>query len=89
MIFSRIGELEIEYLTTTVWSLGIAVSGYRMEIDPDYKLRLLTILNNIEYPDYSYNNLPSLAFSISCFFDDDMNELASRTIEKISKIYST
>jgi len=45
MVFSRVGELEYEYLQTVVWALGIAVSGYRYNIEPDYKLRLLTMLN--------------------------------------------
>ena len=88
MVFSRIGEVEFEYLTTTVWALGICVAGYGMEIEPEYKLRLLSIINQKEFPDYTYSSLPTLAFSLSCFFNEDMNQLVTDTIEKISKVYS-
>jgi len=45
MLLGRIGELEFEYIQTTIWALGIAVSGYQMEMEPEYKLRLLSLLN--------------------------------------------
>lgn len=45
LVFSRMPELAYEYVVTTVWSLGICVSAFGLEIHPDYKLRLLTVLN--------------------------------------------
>lgn len=47
MLFARIGEMDFEYLVTIVWALGIGVSGYDMKIEPEYKLRLLSIFNQM------------------------------------------
>ncbi|CDW83553.1 UNKNOWN [Stylonychia lemnae] len=87
MIMGRLQDLEFEYFITTVWGLGIAVSGYNAQIEPEQKLRILSHLNQIQIPEYAYNNIPTLAFSLSCFFNEDMNQLAQETIEKISNTY--
>ena len=87
MLFSRLGEMEFEYLITMVWGLGIGVSGFRMKMEPEYKLRLLTIFNQIEFTDTAIPQIPTFVFSLSCFFDEDMNELVTDTIEKISQLY--
>ena len=73
MLMARLDALDFEYFITTVWGLGIAVSGYSLQIEPEQKLRILSHLNQIQIPEYAYNNIPSLAFSLSCFFNEDMN----------------
>ena len=45
MVFSRLHELAYEYVVTTVWSLGICVSAFGLEIPEENKLRLLSVLN--------------------------------------------
>jgi hypothetical protein len=45
LVFSRLPELAYEYVVTTVWSLGICVSAFGLDIQPDNKLRLLSVLN--------------------------------------------
>ena len=93
LVFSRLPELAYEYVVTTVWSLGICVSAFGLDIQPDNKLRLLSVLNqhldSEQVTPSSYANIPSLVFSITCFFDPqtDMNELVTDTIEKLSRLY--
>lgn len=45
LVFSRLPEPAYEYVVTTVWSLGICVSAFGLDIQPDNKLRLLSVLN--------------------------------------------
>jgi hypothetical protein len=73
MIFGRFHELEFEYVLTTIWSLGICVSGFGLDIHPDNKQKLLEALQTTEVPAQHISNIPSLAFSISCFFDADID----------------
>lgn len=92
MVFQRLGELEYEYLVTTVWSLGICTSAFGLEMQAEQKLRLLSVLNqhldnNTVSPGSIYN-IPSLVFSISCFFtEEDMNQLVQDTVERLSILY--
>jgi hypothetical protein len=59
----------------------------------DNKLRLLSTLNqHIDsadgVPPTSVSSIPSLVFSLTCFFSEqDMNELVTDTVEKLSAIY--
>jgi hypothetical protein len=92
MVFSRLHELAYEYVVTTVWSLGICVSAFGLEIPEENKLRLLSVLNaHIDQDKVNpsqYANIPSLVFSITCFFTpEEMNELVTETVEKLSKLY--
>ena len=93
LVFSRLHELQFDYVVSIVWSLGICVSAYELEIQPDNKLRLLTVLNTLldgemGMPGFQYPNIPSLVFSITCFFSqEDMNELVTDTVERLSKLY--
>lgn len=52
MLFERLQHMEQEYLMTTVWALGIGVSGYGMEMDPDHKLHLLSLFKNKQMNEY-------------------------------------
>lgn len=45
MLFERLPELEYDYVASIVWSLGICVSAFGLEMNPENKLRLLTVLN--------------------------------------------
>lgn len=63
------------------------MSGYRYELEPAMKEKLLERIHMQEYTEYKIPNIPSLAFSIACFFDEDMNERVSETIEKVSQAY--
>ena len=45
-IFNRLPELAYEYVVTMIWSLGICVSGFGLEIPEENKLRLLAVLNS-------------------------------------------
>ena len=62
-------------------------------MEADKKLRILSTLNkHIDsaegIPPTSVNNIPSLVFSLTCFFNqDDMNQLVTDTVEKLSAIY--
>ena len=62
-------------------------------MEADKKLRILSTLNkHIDsaegIPPTSVSNIPSLAFSLTCFFNqDDMNQLVTDTVEKLSAIY--
>ena len=63
-----------EYLMTTIWSLGICVSAFGLQMEADKKLRILSTLNkHIDsaegVPPTSVSNIPSLAFSLTCFFN--------------------
>ncbi len=95
MVFGRLPDLAYEYIVTTVWSLGICVSAFGLEMESDKKLRLLSVLNqHIDsadgIPPTSVSNIPSLVFSLTCFFNqEDMNELVTDTVEKLSAIYRT
>lgn len=75
-----------------VWSLGICVSAYSLEMQEDNKLRLLSTLNKFldedKVPPATFSNIPSLMFSITCFFTmDEMNQLVTETIERYSQLY--
>lgn len=92
LVFSRLPELAYEYVVTTVWSMGICVSAFGLELPEEIKLRLLTVLNahidSGSVDPSSYANIPSLVFSLTCFFTpEEMNELVTETVEKLSKIY--
>lgn len=93
LIFSRFYDLHYDYLVTTVWSLGICVSAFGLELPAEQKLRLLGALNKQMdtpegVPPTSYANIPSLVFSITCFFNQtDMNQLVTDTVERLSHIY--
>ena len=86
-------ELAYDYLVTTIWSLGICVSAFGLEMQPENKLRILSTLNqHIDsadgVPPTSVSSIPSLVFSLTCFFNDqDMNQLVTDTVEKLSAIY--
>jgi hypothetical protein len=88
LLFQRLGELEIEYVITSVWALGICVSVYGLEMQAENKLKLLTIFNSREMQPQNYASIPALVFSITCFFNEDMNQLVVDTVERLSKIYS-
>lgn len=92
LVFARLNELAYEYVVTTIWSMGLCVSAMGMEMPEDNKFRLLTTLNkhieggNVEPVQFA--NVPSLVFSLTCFFnEDDMNELVTETVEKLSRLY--
>jgi hypothetical protein len=74
LVFAKLPELEYEYVVTTIWSLGICVSAFGLEMEADKKLRILSNLNkHIDsaegIPPTSVSNIPSLAFSLTCFFN--------------------
>ena len=74
LVFAKLHELEYEYLMTTIWSLGICVSAFGHQMEPDKKLRILSTQNkHIDsaegVPPSSVSNIPSLAFSLTCFFN--------------------
>ena len=93
LLFAKLPELAYDYLVTTVWSLGICVSAFGLQMEADRKLRLLSTLNqHIDsadgVPPTSVSNIPSLAFSLTCFFNqEDMNQLVPDTVAKLSAIY--
>ena len=92
MVFARLPELAYEYVVTTVWSLGICVSGFGLVMEPEAKLRLLAVLNEQLSGGHvlpaQYANIPSLVFSVTCFFSpDEMNELVTETVHRLSSIY--
>eukprot|EP00347_Sterkiella_histriomuscorum_P024337 403331476 len=87
MLFARVQEMDFEYLVTIVWALGIGVSGYDMKIEPEYKLRLLSLFNQREFTDTQIPQIPTFVFSLSCFFNEDMNQLVTEVIEKVSQQY--
>lgn len=87
LLFSKIVELDFEYIITTIWSLGILVSGYGQTIEAEQKFKILQIMKQREIPSTHYSSLPSLAFSITCFFNEDVNELVTMTVEKLSQLY--
>lgn len=91
LVLARLNELQLDYVVSIIWSLGICVSAFSLEIAPENKLRLLTTLNLLmdkEEAFHLYPNLPSLAFSLTCFFSpEDMNELVTETVERVSKVY--
>jgi len=93
LVFAKLPELEYEYVVTTIWSLGICVSAFGLQMEADKKLRILSTLNkHIDsaegIPPTSVSNIPSLTFSLTCFFNqDDMNQLVTDTVEKLSAIY--
>jgi hypothetical protein len=78
---------------TTIWSLGICVSAFGLLMEPEKKLRILSVLNQHldsadGVPPTSIGSIPSLAFSLTCFFNqEDMNELVTDTVEKLSALY--
>jgi hypothetical protein len=93
-LFARLPELPLEYVISLVWSLGICVSAFSLELPAEHKLRLLATLNalldrELGLPGFAYPNIPSLVFSITCFFDpqQDMNQLVTETVERLSKVY--
>jgi len=93
LVMARIGDLQFDYVVSIVWSLGICVSAYGLEIPSEQKLRLLTTLNRLLDSEtdafHQYPNLPSLAFSLTCFFaEEDMNQLVTDTVERISQVYT-
>lgn len=45
LLFNRFADIDFEYITTTVWSLGILVSGYRFQIPAENKFKILQVLN--------------------------------------------
>lgn len=88
MLFERLKNLDQQYLMTTVWALGIGVSGYGMEIEPEYKLHLLTLFENKELDEYQVPQIPTFVFSLSCFFKpEEVNQLVVEVVESISKQY--
>jgi hypothetical protein len=92
LVFSRLPELAYEYVVTNVWSMGICVSAFGLELPEEFKLRLLTVLNahidSGSVDPSSYANIPTLVFSLTCFFTpEEKNELVTETVEKLSKIY--
>jgi hypothetical protein len=92
LLFGKLGELDYDYVVSIVWSLGICVSAFGLEMSSEDKLRLLSTLNRHIDSDKvqasQYASIPSLAFSITCFFNEnDMNELVTETVAKLSKIY--
>ena len=93
-VFGKLHELEYDYVVSIVWSLGICVSAFGLQIEEEDKLRLLSVLNQqidggkVEAPQFA--SIPSLAFSITCFFNDsDMNDLVTETVAKLSHLYGT
>jgi hypothetical protein len=92
LVYSKLQELEYDYVVSIVWSLGICVSAFGLELESEDKLRLLSTLNmHLDLDKVSpaqYASIPSLAFSISCFFtEQDMNELVTETVGKLSTLY--
>lgn len=93
LVFAKMPELAYEYVVTTIWSLGICVSAYGLEMQAENKLRILSVLNqHIDsadgIPPTSVGSIPSLVFSLTCFFtEQDMNQLVTDTVEKLSAIY--
>ena len=93
LVFAKMPELAYEYVVTTIWSLGICVSAYGLEMQAENKLRILSVLNqHIDsadgIPPTSVGSIPSLVFSLTCFFTElDMNQLVTDTVEKLSALY--
>ena len=67
----------MEYIVTTVWSLGICISGYQLELPKENKEKMLKELLNIDFPLERTSSIPSMVFSISCFFPEGYNPLVS------------
>lgn len=91
LVLARLPELQLDYVVSAVWSLGICVSAFGLEVAPESKLRLLATLNALldkEEAFHQYPNLPSLAFSLTCFFaPEDMNALVTETVARVSRVY--
>lgn len=93
LVFAKMQDLAFEYVVTTIWSLGICVSAFGLQMPAENKLRILSTLNkHIDsaegVPPTSVSSIPSLVFSLTCFFtEQDMNQLVTDTVEKLSAIY--
>ena len=57
-------------------------------MDPEAKIKILQMLDTHEIPAESISSIPSLVFSISCFFNEDMSQMVTDLVEKLSRIYS-
>ena len=88
MLINRFNEVSFEYMQTSIWSLGICVSTLGLELPEDHKFKILQALSEQkEIPEACIANIPSLVFSLTCFFHLDHNELVTDVVEMFSNSY--
>lgn len=89
MVLARVSDLEIDYLYNIIWSLGLLVSGFNFDgITFEQKYKILNALMSQEYPNNLIPAIPSLVFSISAIFADDLDDKVLEAASELSELYS-
>lgn len=82
---ARYEPLEIEYKIATTFALAMMVSGFNYELSsPEYAMKIVTALNDMEIEAERMLDLPSLVFMLPSFMNEETEPMITQVIEQIS-----